>query len=112
MYSHTHKKASIRLMDVLINSMGQRILSQCIHMLNHHHIVHFKSSHFIYINYTLIKLEKKNDRNARKINNRTLEPTNVPDVEDQRGQISKFRPKKLAISRKILREAINDEFWS
>lgn len=81
-------------------------------MLNHHHIVHFKSSHFIY-NYTLIKLEKKNDRNARKINNRTLEPANVPDVERTKGQISKFRPKKLTISRKILgKETINDEFWS
>ena len=73
-------------MDVL-TQCDRRILSQCIHMLNHHHIIHFKSSHFIY-NYTLIKLEKKNDTNAGKINNRALEPANVPDVERTKWPIS------------------------
>lgn len=56
-------------------------------MLNHHHIIHFKSSHFIY-NHTLIKLEKKNDTNAGKINTRALEPANVPDVERTKWPIS------------------------
>ena len=74
-------------MDVLINSMGQKNSFTMYTYVNHHHIVHFKSSHFIY-NYILIKLEKKNERNARKINNRTQEPENVPDVERTKGQIS------------------------
>lgn len=44
-------------MDVFINSIG-RILSRCIHMLNHH-VVRFQYPTVLFVSYTSIRLKTK-----------------------------------------------------
>ena len=65
MFSHTHKKEIREMMYVLINLMGG-ILSQriCISCISNHCTVHFKYLTMLFVNYTLIKLKEKLNKNS------------------------------------------------